>query len=533
MQTKERKGGSIWGILRFDEADEEFELLESERGRPKAYTRPEKPAPREKPAPASRFLFENERRLRQEFRCNVNSDILLRRFRLGQSVDALAVCMNGMASGGMINDFILRQGMRPGCMDGAAGSPARFAMDNIFAQQESECTADWQTIKMAILDGKTAVFIEGDELAVLMDTRGYEKRGVENAQNEKVVKGPQEGFNESLRTNITLLRRIIKTDDFVCEFQHAGGKNNVQLAIAYRQDVVNPNLLKEVKRRLHNVRARMLTSDGAIERMTERYGLSPLPQVLSTERPDRTAAHIMQGHVAVLLEGSPTASVMPATLFTLMATSEDSYMRRPPGAILRMVRYIGAGMSILLPGYFMAVAMHHQGMLSTETIVTIIQSREMVFLPLGLEMLFLLWVFQLLREAGVRVPGSVGQSIGIIGGLVLGQAAVSANMVSTVVLIIAALAGLGNFTIPDYSTQIAASYFRIFLLLLGWAGGLLGLSAGIVVLTVWMARLKSYGVPFLAPVAPKTFKGGSGGMRGRINRRQRPVDYINTWEEGQ
>ncbi len=171
--------------------------------------------------------------------------------------------------------------------------------------------------------------------------------------------------------------------------------------------------------------------------------------------------------------------------------------------------------------------------MSTEALSTLVGGRQMVFLPLGAEMIFLLWVFQLLREAGLRVPGAIGQSIGIIGGLVLGQAAVSANMVSTVVLIIVALTGLGSFTIPDYSTQLAASYARISLVILAWVGGLLGLFAGSLIIIVYLASLKSYGVPFFAPVAPKTYSKRPSILRGRITMHKRADDYTNTMEGGE
>ncbi len=525
-------------MLRFDKAQQEFELLEVEKGSPYFFggkqklSRAEGEQP-EAPKQTSASLAENEQRVRDDFHVEINPDILLRRFALGGKVQALAVCVTGMVANIQVNDFILRQGMQPGCMDGSAeGTLAQYAVERVFAQQEAALSANWDEIKTAILEGRTAVFLEGDDKVVLMETRGFVSRGVETAQNEQVIRGPKEGFNENLRTNITLLRRIIKTEDFICEFRSSGGRNNVRLCLAYRADIVNPSLLAEVKKRLDQVEARMLLSDGTIEQLTERSWFSPIPQVLSTERPDRTAAHIMQGHVAILLEGSPSASVMPATFFTLMSTSEDAYLRRPLSTIMRAVRYIGAGLSVLLPGYFLAIALHHQGMIDTEVLATIIASRQMVFLPLGLEMLFLLWVFQLLREAGIRVPGGIGQAIGIIGGLILGQAAVAANMVSTVVLIVVALAGLGNFTIPDYSTQIAASYFRVFLLVAGWLGGLLGFAAGIVLLVAWLASLKSYGVPFLAPVAPKTNGSRPPITRGNASKKkQNIVDYTNMREE--
>ncbi len=525
---------SVVELLRFDEADTQFELLETEEGSPGFFNRwPNDDIAQKKPPepPSSSSVDENEKRLKKDFRSDINPDVLLRRFLLGGAIPTLVACLNGMASRSEINDFILRQGMYKGCMLDAGENLAKYAMEHVFAQQEAELENDWDKIKAAVCEGRTAVFIEGDEKAVLMDTRGYEQRTVSTVQNEKVIRGPQEGFVENLRTNVSLLRRIIKTDDFVCEFREAGAMNNVMLVIAYRDGVVNKKLLSEVKKRLNSINTRMILNSGTIEQLTEHSSLSPLPQVLSTERPDRVAAHIMQGHVAVICDGSPSASVMPATLFTLMSTSEDAYVRRPLGNILRVVRYIGAGVSILLPGYFISLALHHQGMLSTEVITTVIASRRMVYLPIGLEMIFLLWVFQLLREAGLRVPGSIGQAMGIIGGLVLGQAAVAANMVSTVVLIFVALSGMGTFTIPDHSTQIAAEYFRIFLVLAGWLGGLLGFSAGVLALGTWLVSEKSYGVPFLAPIAPRTYSKQPVILRGKITQHKRATDYINPEEE--
>lgn len=521
-------------IMSFDEAYDEFELLETEAtefGEPSKNRVGKAHDKKAEAKTVSTDVHENKRNLQADFRCEVNTDILMREFLLGGEINALAVCMNGMANTSQVNDFILRQGMKAGCMDGANGSLAEYTASRVFAQQEVEFSCDWAKIKSAIIEGRTVVFIDGDKTAILMDTRGFESRGVPTAENEKVIRGPHEAFNESLRTNVTLLRRIIKTEDFICEFKDAGAGNNVKLVIAYRAQLVNPNLLNEVKRRLNKINTRMLLNNGTIEQLTERRSLSPLPQSLYTERPDRTAAHIMQGHVAVLLEGCPAASIMPATFFTLMSTSEDAYMRRPLGIIARGVRYIGAALSIMLPGYFLAISLHHPSMLSTEAVITIISSRQTVFLPMGAEMLFLLWIFQLLREAGIRVPGSVGQSLGIIGGLILGQAAVAANMVSTVVLIIVALAGLGNFTIPDYSTQVSASYFRVLFTFLGWIGGLLGISMGILAVAAWMVSIKSYGVPFFSPVVPKTYSDRPGVLRGKVTSDERPPDFMNTQEE--
>lgn len=535
MDSGKRK----WNLFRFDRPNGEFELLETERGEPtfwggwrenaQAQT---KAPPTDRPDTIDASLDAVKERLKRELRGSINTDVILRAFKLGGAVPALAIFLNGMADEDQINDFILKPAMRRGCIEGVETPLAQYAMENVFAMQEAVLSPSWSELKNAVEEGRTAVCIEGEAQAVLMDTRGYASRSVSTPQNESVILGPHEGFTENIRTNVTLLRRIIKTDDFVVEFRKSGGRNNNRIAIAYREGVANRTLVNEVKRRFASVDTLMVLSIGTLEQLTERHPYSPLPQSLTTERPDRAAAHIMQGHVAVLCEGSPLANVMPATLFAIMSSGEDAYLRQPVGTIVRVIRYLGAFLSILMPGYFLALSLHHQGMLSSEVLATVIASRNMVFLPLGVEMVFLLLLFQLLREATVSAPGAMGQSIGIIGGLLLGQAAVSANIVSKVVLIVVALAGLGNFTIPDYSTQLAASYYRIALVVCAWLGGLLGLFTAVLISVALIASLKSYGVPFLSPVSPKTYAKGPVFVRGRVTEHLRPADTMNTGGAG-
>ncbi len=521
-------------FFRFGRQDGEFELLETERGIPEFWgdAREEAPLPeQEDTRKVCKSLAENEERLRISFRADINPDLILRPFTLGGKIPAFLAYLNGMADTDQVSDFILRDGMRPGCLDHARGDLARYTMENVFTMGEAETTEAWADVKQAVMEGRSAVFIETCGQAVLMDTRGFEHRSVTEPQAEKVVRGPQEAFVENLRTNITLLRRILHTEDLVCEMRGAGGDNGIRIAILYREGITNITLVEEVKRRLAQIDTRTVIGMGVLEQLTEEHSLSPFPQVLQTERPDRSAALLMQGHVVVLLDGSPFASVMPATLFTLMTSPEDVYMRRPQGSTIRIVRYIGAMISILLPAFFLALALYHQCLLSTEVLTTVIASRKMVFAPIGAEMIFLLVVFQLIREAGMRVPGNIGQAIGIIGGLILGQAAVAANLASSVVLIVVALTGLGNFCIPDYSTQLAAAFFRMTLTIAAWIGGLLGVICLMTVFLAWMASLKSYGVPFLAPFSPKAHSQKPMILRGRSTMHQQAEDIMNTQEE--
>lgn len=522
-------------LFSFDNRKGEFELLETERGTPgyssSLNSHEEKNGNSKEKTKISPILDETEKWLRYDFRADINPDIIFRRFKLGGKVNALALFINGMASADQVSDFILREAMRKGALYGAERPYARFVAETILTLSETELSDDYSKVKNAALEGRTALLIDGDSEAILLDTRGFAHRSVGAPENEKVVRGPHEGFNENIRTNITLLRRMIKTEDLVCEFRDAGGDNNIRAAIVYREGIANVTLIEEVKRRMARVDTRMVLNSGMLEQLTEESSVSPFPQVLATERPDRAASFLMQGYVAVLLDGSPYANVMPVTLAALMASSEDIFLREPQGSVIRLVRYLGAFISIVLPAYFLALALHHQGLLSTEVLSTVVASRKMVFAPIGSELLFLLIVFQLIREAGLRVPGSIGQAIGIIGGLILGQAAVSANLASSVVLIIVALSGLGNFCIPDYSTQLAASYFRVFAVLCAWVAGLLGLACGLVIIVALTASLKSYGVPFLAPFAPSVYTKRPLIRRGKITMHKRTADVVNSVEE--
>lgn len=511
-------------LFEFDRDCGAFELLETESGAPdgvKGFT-----DVREKRTADGRFdgsVQKTRELFERRFNTDINKDLILRSFNIGGERPALLVYMNGMADDGKINDFILRP-----LMDYKGDSFDSEALsENAIRIAEIKLSGSVNAVILDVIDGMTALFIEGRKEAVVMETRGFEKRSVSPPENEKVVSGPNESFTESYRTNVTLIRRQLHIDDLVVESRTIGG-GNTRIAIVYREGVTNRTLIEEVKKRVASIGAGGAVSSGTVAQLIEDSKRSPLPQILSTERPDRACSHLLQGRVVLLVEGSPFALVMPVTFFTLMNSPEDVYLKRPLGTLLRIIRYFGAGVSVLLPGYFLALALYHQGLLSTEVLSTVIASRRMVFEPIGVEMLLLLVIFQMIREAGQRVPGNIGQAIGIIGGLIMGQAAVAAHLASSVVLIIIAASGLGNFCIPDYRTQLAASYLRVAVLIAAWLGGLLGITAAVLTAVCHVASLKSFGVPFLSPFAPKTSGKRSFVVRGDIGAFVRPDDYTNT-----
>ncbi len=521
---------AIRKLVEFDTPYRQFELKETEpHGTPSFFAR-------EKPRKAriahvggalDTRLESNRKALIALFHGEQNSDLILTAFRIGGTVSAIAASLNGMADETKIGDFILRPCHYASTEGVRTRRLAAYLAENVLSMAETERKADWESVVTAIADGRTAILIDGETEAILCDTRGFVSRPVGEPQNEMTILGPKEAFTENLRTNVTLLRRILKRPDFVCRFRDAGGTNRTKLVVAYLDGTVNLGLLEEVERRLDRIRTDGTLSIGRIEQLIEDYTYLPMPQMLKTERPDRAARAILDGRLVLLAEGCPLAGVLPVTLQSLMESGEDADMRQPVGTVVRLIRMLGAALSVWLPAYFLALALHHPGQLSSEILETVIASRSMVFLPLSVEMIFLLLVFQLVREAGLRVPGAIGQAIGIIGGLLLGQAAVSANIVSTVVLIIVALTGLGNFAIPDYSAQVSISYFRILLCLAATAGGLLGISVAGLCMGALLSAVKSFGVPFLTPLAPVTKRSGGLLLRETLKNRAQPSDWSN------
>lgn len=520
---------ALKNCLRFDSVlSENYELLETEFGEPgnsacndgKSY---EKPDPEEA---VFKELDKNLDKLRTAYRCDITKDLVIREFSLCGKIRSAIAFINGMVDGDMINNFILRDGMQGNIPD-ETDDICAYAVNNIFTVNDISITSKFSDLVKAVLDGLTVVLIDGSENACTVDTRKYPQRSVDMAENEKDVLGPKEAFIENLRTNITLIRRHIHTNDLVCEMRSCGEDTKTNIGIVYRDGVADESLVAEVKKRVAAIKTRNVISTGTISQMIEKSAISPFPQTLMTERPDRCASYIADGHVVILCDGSPIAAILPVTLFSLLSTPADTYSRQAMGNVMRIVRYIGALISITLPGVFIAVVMYHQGFLSSEMLSTLITSRKMVFIPIGVEMLMLLFVFQLVREAGMRVPGTIGQAIGIIGGLVLGQAAVSANLASSVVLILVALTGLGTFGIPDYTTQLCTVYFRLLFILAGYLGGFMGLTCATIIFTAYLTTLKSFGVPFLTPYAPKTYSKRPGMFRGPINNgRTKKEDYM-------
>ena len=438
-------------------------------------------------------------RLRAALNAEVNTDPHFRYFMM----DGLRLCVvyiEGMASDVKIADFILRAMAECPC-DGM-----EMDLDNLrdrvleIAQCDEEQRVE--AILRAVVTGMTAVLAEGADHALLLETRGYPARQVDKTTNESVVLGAQEGFVESLRTNITLIRRYVPSPRLVTEALNVGTGIPCQLSLIYLDGVARPEIVDEMRRRLRAIDAPTVRGIGELQQRIEDRPTALLPQMLQTERPDRAASCLMDGQVVVLADNSPYALAAPASVFHLMHASDDAFARWQYGTFLRIIRFAGMLISVFLPGLYIALTGHHMHLIPMSLLTSIAEARAGVPFPVLVEILLMEFSFYLINEAGTRMPRQIGGALGIVGALILGQAAVSASIISPILIIIVALTGLGNYAVPDYSFGLGLILYRLCVIAAGAVFGLYGICIAAFCMVTAVCGMRSLGMPYVAPVAP-------------------------------
>ncbi|HEX2924974.1 MAG TPA: spore germination protein [Ruminiclostridium sp.] len=453
----------------------------------------------------SSVLADNLKVIEQRLGVPKNVDIIIRQFNISKKIKAFIVYVDGMIDKQTLNLSILPSLMSSEIAEELAnGNPIDYLIENILTVHSIKKQNMYQQIIEQVLNGDTALFLEGSSECITMETKGYDKRSIEAPKTETVVKGAQEGFTENLRTNLTMVRRIIKNGNLVTEMLPVGDTNKANCAVVYIEGIANQSVVEEVKKRINNIKTDFIMGDGMLEQFIEDSPFMLFPQVITTERPDRTASFIMEGQVVIITEGSPFSMAVPVTFFRLLHTSEDTFLRWPFGTFLRLVRLLGLFCATLLPGLYVSMVMFHPEMIPTELLSSIAKAKEPVPFPTIIEVFFMEAAFELIREGGIRVPSVIGQTLGIVGALILGQAAVSAGLVSPILVIIVSVTALGSFAIPNYDMSLAIRIERFFFIFAGALLGFYGVSLVIFILGCFACGMKSFGVPFFSPVAPRT-----------------------------
>ncbi|MDD7174403.1 MAG: spore germination protein [Clostridiales bacterium] len=433
-----------------------------------------------------------------------NADVLIRRFRSG-AFESAVVAIDGMVNVTTVDENILKP-----CMDLPASAGEDVAEEErvafLMAHAVSVLPVKMETrvdaLLTDVLSGQTALLCEGCAEAAIMDTRGFDKRSVGRPEAEKVVLGPHESFTESIRTNITLLRRIVQREELTTEFVQAGGRMKTRCALLYLRGTADEAMISRIRGRLERCDYDFALTSGEVEQLIEEHPMALIPQCVRTERPDRAASFLAEGQVVVLTEGSPAALGAPSTIFHQLHTPDDSSMRWQYGTFLRLVRLLGVMIHLFLPGMYLAVLRFHQELLSPMLLTSVYETSSRVPTPAYLEALLMTLAFDLISEAGLRAPGEMGNALGIVSGLILGQSAVSADIVSPLLLIVVAASGLGGFCVPNYALSVGLKLVQLILLTAGAAGGLYLMAIVTLSLLCAACAMNSIGSPLTAPLTP-------------------------------
>ncbi|GFZ32189.1 spore germination protein [Clostridium zeae] len=357
----------------------------------------------------------------------------------------------------------------------------------------------------SILSGKVALIVDGLSKALLMELRKLPKRSISESIIEPVIRGPRDGFTEDIETNITLIRRRLKTPKLKVRTTKIGKLSQTDTAITYLDGIAEKSLVDEITNKLSKIEIDAILESGYVEELLQSSKFSVFSEFGYTERPDRLASALLEGHVGIIVDNTPIVLIAPQTFFQSMQSSEDYYQNYIATLLLRFIRYIFLINALLLPSFYIAVLCFHQGMIPRNLLLTIIASRQGVPFPVLVEALLMEVFFEGLREAGIRLPSPAGQTVSIVGALVIGEAAVKAGIVSSSMVIIVSITGISSFIIPRYNLALSIRILRFGIMILSGTLGLYGLYMGVLFLLIHLAKIESFGIPYLAPLAPLTF----------------------------
>lgn len=432
-------------------------------------------------------------------------DVVKREVDLGKAVSfkIYGVYIDGMVNREIIENFFLSRVIDYKNLNGDiwkdTKTPTELIMQHFSATFDIKEVDTMDQMINAILSGDSAIFVDKSEKGIVIANRGWPNRGVNEPSAENVVRGPRDGFTETIRFNTVLIRRRIRDTKLKVKMISYGVRSRTDIAIMYVDDIVKPELLEEVMRRLNKYEVDAIFDSGYIEQLIEDSWKSPFPQTQATERPDKVASSILEGKIAIVVDNSPFVLIVPTTLNAFYQASEDYYQRWHIMSFTRILRYLVSFLSFAFPGFYIAMLNFHPAMLPTSFAISIAASRDGITFPTVIEILLIELTFELFREAGIRIPGAIGHVIGLVGGIVIGQAAVEAKIISPMIVIIVAFTAICTFAIPDYNLTSAFRLIRYLFIALSALLGLYGFLIAMLLMIVHLSSLESFNVPYLAP----------------------------------
>lgn len=498
-------------------------------------------------------LDENLNYIKTKYNLLINSDIITREFILnarGKQYKAFLLYIDGMVDSQILNDFVLEPLMMRNKNNLFNNEQNRVISESVtnnitvrkikkfnLAEYVQNCLIPQNSIKQissledifsGVNSGNCALFVDTLNVAFDIDVKGFKQRSIDKPENEIVIKGSHEAFVENIRTNTSLLRRFTNNENLVIEGLEVGKITKTKCAVCYMSNIVNNNLVAEIRYRINNLDVDSILSSGQLEQLISDNNSLGLPKSISTERPDNAAQHLLEGRVVVLVNGSPYALILPAIMIDFLTSPEDRNLKSIFANFLRAIRIICSFFALLLPGLYVSITSFHIEIIPTELLYSILSAREGVPFPIIFEILIMEISFEIIREASLRVPSAIGSTIGIVGALVIGQAAVSAGIVSPILIIIVAITALSSFAIPDYTFSFHLRVFRFLFILLGYTAGFLGIGTGLFVYICMICDMQSFGVAYSTPYSHIKSSKNTGIVLPPIWKREDRASFLGT-----
>ncbi len=485
------------------------------------------------------------------FNLLINSDIKTREFLIyakNKQYKALLVYVDGLSNNDSINDFILKPLMlrnKSNLYDGdqviseavanniSVRKVKKFNIGDyinncLIPQNDVEMVNSFDKIISDIISGNCALFIDTLDFAFDISTKKFETRSISEPKNEVIIKGSQEAFVENLRTNTSMIRRNLSNENLIVEHLTIGKVDQNACAVCYLKNIANNDLVAEVKYRLNNIDVDYVLAVGELEQFIKDDLDTSLPEAIATERVDRVVSYLLQGRVAIVYNGCPYVLIVPITIFDFLKSQEDANISHFGANLLKFVRAVSLFITLLLPGMYIAITTYHSELLPTDLLFSIVASRSSVPFMVLVEILIMELAFEIIREAGVRVPSPLGSTVGIVGTLILGQAAVDASIVSPILVIIVAITAITSFAVLDFSFGFHLRIFRFAYTILGALAGFMGIAVGMFIHLLILCSLKSFGVPYLAPFAPMNLNSSSAYFLKPAWKREFRPDFLGT-----
>ncbi|MCR8849260.1 spore germination protein [Rossellomorea sp. SC111] len=434
-----------------------------------------------------------------------SSDVIVRHLNMGKNsdIETAIVYVEGIVDNQSIQEFLLQSMMKDDHKEELNEQDALdLISDDMMTVGNVSSFDTWDDLFSSLMAGDTLVLVDGIGKALSACTKGGEQRSISESTTQMVVRGPKGAFTESIWTNTAMIRRIIKTPDLWMETLKVGRITKTDVTLMYIQGIANDQVIEEIRQRIKKIDIDSILESGYIEQLIEDQTMTPFPTIFNTERPDVVAGNLLEGRIAIFVDGTPFVLIAPALFIQFFQSAEDYYSRFDIATSIRLLRILMFTISLIAPASFVAVTTFHQEMVPTTLIVAIAAQREAVPFPAFVEALLMEITFEILREAGIRLPKAIGSAVSIVGALVIGQAAVQASIVSPAMVIIVSITAIASFATPSFDMAISARLIR-FLFMIGAATfGFYGMILIFLMMVVHLCSLRSFGVPYMAPFAP-------------------------------